>query len=158
MQIPSEIDSEFISVHARLLLYSYCNVTGLESPVSTASDDPDSLAAALFFASFALVSHTTAPDPVFNFGNRTALTLFEMPWQKFTCLPSRFSAEPENRETRAALLRQVSEKGFIDNYSGIRISATGKRFRIHEAVVWNLRDAQGVYHGQAALFRRWSYL
>jgi hypothetical protein len=46
----------------------------------------------------------------------------------------------------------VGRDGFIDDYAGTRISATGRRFRIERAVVWNLIDAAGVRHGQAAMF------
>ncbi len=68
-----------------------------------------------------------------------------MTWEKFTSLPSRKSAELPNREERAQILAEVSSKGFIDNYSGVRISHTGKRFRIERATVWNLRDRGGNY-------------
>jgi hypothetical protein len=40
----------------------------------------------------------------------------------------------------------------------VRISATGKRFRIKQAVVWNLLDCEGLIHGQAATFDRWQVL
>jgi hypothetical protein len=46
----------------------------------------------------------------------------------------------------------------VDNYSGIRISASGRRFRIENATVWNLADAGGRIHGQAATFHHWTYL
>lgn len=73
-------------------------------------------------------------------------------------MPSRLSAEPVSREERARLLAEVSKNGFIDNYTGVRISRTGKRFLIEHAIVWNLLDEQGVYRGQAAMFRDWKYL
>ena len=113
---------------------------------------------ALNEAPFGIVSHGTENDPVFNYANRTALSLFEMNWETFTQLPSHKSAEPVNREERQRLLDQVSKKGYIDHYQGVRISSTGKRFRIEDAIVWNLIDSMGVYRGQAALFRRWLML
>ena len=57
-----------------------------------------------------------------------------------------------------ACLARVSRDGYIDDYRGVRISATGKRFMIEEAVVWNLIDAAGGHHGQAATFSRWQLL
>ena len=54
------------------------------------------------------------------------------------CTPSRLTAEAPNREERARLLAAVTTRGFIDDYSGIRISNTGRRFRIAQATVWNL--------------------
>lgn len=100
----------------------------------------------------AIVAHGTEADPLFFFGNRAALTKFETTEAAFIGMPSRLSAEAPLREERQALLERVSRDGFIDDYAGIRISARGTRFRIENAVVWNLIDAAGVRHGQAAMF------
>jgi hypothetical protein len=53
------------------------------------------------------------------------------------------------------LLERVRDHGFIDDYAGVRVSATGRRFRIERAVVWNLLDEAGRLHGQAATFAHW---
>lgn len=106
-------------------------------------------------APFVLLSHNTAADPIFTYANRTAQTLFEMDWPAITALPSRHSAEAPSREERAELLARVREHGWIDDYSGVRIASSGQRFRIAQAVVWNLRDADGAYCGQAAMFDQW---
>lgn len=110
------------------------------------------LVAALWNAPFAIVAHGTEIDPIFFFGNARALTAFETDLARFTGMPSRLSAEAPLREERQALLDRVIRHGFIDDYAGIRISAKGRRFRIGPAVVWNLVDAQGRIHGQAASF------
>ena len=115
-------------------------------------------AAQVYAAPFVLVSHGTEADPVLNYGNQTALTLWEMTWHELTRTPSRLTAEAPNREERARLLAAVTADGFIDNYSGIRISRTGRRFRIAQATVWNLMDEQGQYRGQAAQFAQWEFL
>jgi hypothetical protein len=154
----SLFDMEFISKHEELLCNSYLKITGKNLIVPPIFDTDIAVAEALFTAPFALVSHNAESDPVFNFGNQTALSLFEMTWETFTRLPSRLSAEPENRAARAALLNQVASQGFIDNYSGIRISATGKRFRIHRATVWNITDDNLNVIGQAAMFKDWQYI
>lgn len=118
---------------------------------------PD-LARALWEAPRVIVAHGTEADPVFFYGNRLALALFELDFAAFSRLPSRFSAEPLAREERARLLERVSRDGFIDDYAGIRISSNGRRFRIAEATVWNLVDGQGQQHGQAATFDHWQRL
>ena len=105
-----------------------------------------------------VVRRTPEPDPVFNFGNKTALDLFEMTWDEFTQLPSRMSAEPMHRAEREALLREVHEQGYSTGYQGIRISKSGKRFRIEDTTVWNMYDEQGQHCGQAATYARWTYL
>jgi hypothetical protein len=107
---------------------------------------------------FVLVSHGTEEDPVLNYGNAAALKLWEMSWEELTRTPSRLTAEAPNREERARLLAAVTKNGFIDDYSGIRISQTGRRFRIAQATVWNLLDEKGNYAGQAAKFSHWEFL
>jgi hypothetical protein len=118
--------------------------------------DHGDLMQALWLSPVAIVAHGTQADPVFFFGNRTALTLFETAPADFTAMPSRLSAEPGLRAERAQLMARVARDGFISDYAGIRISATGKRFRIERAIVWNLLDAAGVLHGQAAAFAEWT--
>lgn len=104
---------------------------------------------------FALVSHDTAADPVFNYANRLALELFSMSWDEFTALPSRLSAEPVKQSERARLLEIVSQNGYIEDYSGIRIAKTGRRFMIKNTTIWNLITSDGSFYGQAALIRAW---
>ena len=81
-----------------------------------------------------------------------------MDWPSFVQLPSRLSAEPVLRDERARLLEQVARDGCITDYAGVGISSTGRRFRIEQAVVWNLIDEDGVCHGQPAAFDRWQPL
>lgn len=113
---------------------------------------------ALWEAPLAILAHGTEADPVFFYGNRCALTLFEMDWAAFIQLPSRLSAEPLLRDERARLLERVARDGCITDYAGVRISSTGRRFRIEQAAVWNLIDEHGTCHGQAAAFDRWQPL
>jgi len=119
---------------------------------------PVELAQKVDAAPFALVSHGTEVDPILNYGNQTALALWEMSWADLTRTPSRLTAEEPNREERARLLETVARRGFIDDYSGVRISKTGRRFRIARATVWNLLTEAGRPCGQAAMFDRWEFL
>jgi hypothetical protein len=109
-------------------------------------------------APFVIVSHGNEPDPILNYGNPQALQLWEMAWEEFVRTPSRYTAEPINRDERARLLARVTSHGFIDDYQGVRISKNGKRFLIEQAVVCNLHTAEGIYHGQAATFSKWKFL
>jgi hypothetical protein len=146
----------FFTTHTECLLRSFRHWTGRD--LLAPADFPSRLAEALFHAPFVVVSHGIEDDPILNYGNGTALALWEMPWAEFTRTPSRLTAEPVSREERARLLAEVTRKGFIDNYKGVRISRTGHRFLIEQALVWNLLNEQGDYGGQAATFCRWSYL
>lgn len=112
----------------------------------------------VFEAPYVLLAHNATVDPVFQYANKMGLALFEISWEEFMVLPSRYSAEPQNRNEREGFLREVSAKGYVDNYSGIRISKTGKRFEIKAATVWNIIDSDNIKHGQAALFTNYTYL
>ncbi len=120
--------------------------------------NPLGLAKNIFAAPFVLVAHGTEADPVLNYGNAAALALWEMSWEELTRTPSRLTAEAPNREERARLLAMVTARGFIDDYSGIRISKTGRRFRISRATVWNLLGEDNQPCGQAAMFGDWQFL
>ena len=158
MQLMNEPGEEngYLYDHAELLIASYRRLTGNELVAQGLAGVEKSRA--LYEAPYGVVSHNTADDPVFNYGNRTALRLFQMDWSGFTRLPSRKSAEPVNRAERERLLARVTKDGFIDDYRGIRISAAGVRFLIEDATVWNLLNDKGVYCGQAAVFYRWTLL
>ncbi len=149
-------DNDWLARHIGRLLSSYRHWIGSDL-LSPALEDR-AATAALDVASFAIVSHDTRNDPVFNYGNRTALELFEMTWTEFTSLPSRLSAEPMQQTDRDCLLQRVATHGYIDDYAGVRISKNGKRFLIRNAIVWNLLDESGAYYGQAALLREWQHL
>ena len=112
----------------------------------------------LFFAPFVVASHGTESDPVLNYGNQKALDLWEISWQELIKMPSKKTAEPINQQERIEMLEQASKQGFIDNYRGVRITSSGKRFLIERAVVWNLIDNEGKYCGQAATFSDWNFL
>jgi len=112
----------------------------------------------IFDAPFVLLSHNTAADPFLNYGNRAAMQLFELGWEELIQTPSRLTAEAMHRDERARLLDAVTRGGFIDDYRGIRISSSGRRFFIERATVWNVFDECGAPYGQAATFDAWHYL
>lgn len=111
----------------------------------------------LFAAPFAVLAALGpfGSDHAFHYANRTALDLFEYDWHELIGRPSSASAEPLHRDERRRLLDEVGRHGFIENYSGIRISQHGHRFRIERATVFNLLDERGDYVGQAATFNDW---
>jgi hypothetical protein len=142
-----------------LIARSFLSLTGrpLVDGLDAGSAD-ETINAAMQHAPGVIVAHGIEPDPVFFYGNRRALELFGATWTQFTAMPSRLSAEPMLREERERLLARVREQGYIDDYSGVRIALSGRRFRIERAIVWNLVDEQGVRQGQAATFSEWEAL
>lgn len=141
---------------AALLLESFTRLLGREL-VPHAGDHTET-ARRLFHAPFVVVSHGTEPDPILNYGNAAALALWDMPPERFTRTPSRLTAEPVHRDERARLLARTRSHGYVDDYSGVRISSSGARFRIERATVWNLSAADGTHRGQAATFETWTPL
>jgi len=129
-----------------------------ERELLPARKTPEEDAKSLFEARFVLVSHGTEPDPILNYGNRAALNLWEMTWDEWIKTPSRLTAEPISRDERSRILALVTQKGFMGDYKGVRISKTGRRFQIEKAIVWNLMDEGGLFAGQAASFDRWVFL
>jgi MEKHLA domain len=134
-----------------LIAKSFRRLTG-RPLLDVVPDDARELAKEMWLWPRAIVAHGTEADPVFFYGNRLALQLFEMNFAEFTRLPSRLSAEAPVREERAKLLEQVASRGFVEDYAGMRIAKSGRRFVIENGTVWNLVDEAGVSHGQAATF------
>ena len=147
--VTSELDARL-----RLIAESHQRLTGRPLLHMQQSELRD----ALWNAPRVIVAHGTEADPVFFYGNLMALKLFEMDLAAFTRLPSRFSAEPMQREERERLLNRVAQQGYVDDYCGVRVASSGRRFRIDAATVWNLVDENGVCHGQAATFTEWRYI
>lgn len=137
---------------------SLAHWTGRELVPGALSLPPGELARKVFEAPWVLVAHGTEADPVLDYGNRAALDLWELSWEALTRMPSRYTAEAPNREERARLLETVRRQGYIADYSGVRISSSGRRFRLARALVWNVLDAAGRPAGQAAWFDTWEFL
>ena len=149
-------ETDFVMARTACLSRSLKHWTGRE--LVPGVSDPVDLAQKVFEAPRVVVSHGTEADPVLNYGNRAALALWEMSWAELTRTPSRLTVEALNREERAKLLEAVTRRGFIDDYSGVRIAKSGRRFRISRATVWNLLTEKNEPCGQAAMFDHWEFI
>lgn len=138
------------------LLSSYRHWTGRE--LIERIDEPDVQAYRLFQAPFVVVSHGAETDPILNYGNQMALDLWGMTWDQLVQTPSRLTAEPINRAEREWMLEQAKTRGYLDTYRGVRITSTGRRFLVENALIWNIVDAEGLRVGQAATFSTWTFL
>jgi MEKHLA domain len=143
--------------HTQCLLASYRHWFR-QDLLADPSPDPKTTAHQLFFAPFVVLSHGTEADPILNYGNQTALNLWEMAWPDFTQMPSRLTAEPDLREVRSQLLATAAQQGYFTGYAGVRISKTGQRFFIQNATIWRILDDEGNLCGQAATFENWEPL
>ncbi|MFI4874058.1 MAG: MEKHLA domain-containing protein [Blastopirellula sp. JB062] len=140
----------------RHLLDSYRRWVGTEL-IERSGDERADLVR-LFGVPFTVVSHDAQTDPIFKFGNQTALDLWEIDLPAFLQMPSRLTAEPMHRDERARLLQRTERDGYVDDYRGVRISSRGRRFWIDQATIWNIVDDADAYLGQAATFDRWTFL
>jgi hypothetical protein len=120
--------------------------------------DPDCQAHKLFRSPFVVVSHGMEEDPLLNYGNQVALELWVLTWEQLVKTPSRLTAELTNRAEREWMLEQARTRGYLDTYRGVRISSTGRRFLVENALIWNVVDAKGQRVGQAATFSQWTWL
>jgi len=152
---PAELN-DYLEGHVRRLLDSFRHWTGTD--LVQQEQSPREQARALFYAPFVVLSHDSGSDPLLNYANEAGLHLFELTWEELIALPSRLTAEPLHRDQRARFLGRVTQHGYIEDYTGVRISWSGRRFLIERATVWNVRDEQGAPYGQAATFSRWRFL
>jgi hypothetical protein len=146
---------EAIILHSQYLINSFQHWT--KNSLLHINTSPVETAQALFEAPFALISHGTESEPIFNYGNRKALELWELSWKEFTKMPSRRAAEELVHEERDRLLAEAATKGF-SYFSGVRITSTGKRFEIQDGILWNLLDKHNHLCGQAAVFSKCMFL
>jgi PAS domain-containing protein len=145
-----DVSESFVS----LLTESFSKYTG--SLLVPAGLTGGSAAQWLYNAPFGLLAHDATADPRFIYANLTAQHLFEYDWDEFVGMPSRLSAEGDDRDQRQVFMQAVLEHGYASGYQGIRVSKSGRRFRIEDSTVWNLTDSDGVRRGQAAMIPRWS--
>jgi len=146
----------YVLLWSRWLLDSYCHWTGHE--LIEREEGLESQASRLFRAAIVVVSHGTEEDPLLNYGNQTALDLWETTWQQFVTTPSRLTAETAERDERQRMLETVEAQGFFEAYRGVRVTMSGRRFLIENAQVWTVLDPGGARIGQAATFSRWTWL
>ncbi|WP_094556127.1 MEKHLA domain-containing protein [Synechococcus sp. 1G10] len=117
----------------------------------------------LFAAATVVLAHDGSADrpdhdPRLIYANRSALALWRRPWHEMVGMPSRLTAEPAERSSRARLLTSARALEAISGYTGIRIDSHGRRFVISRARLWTLRDRDGRDCGQAAAFSNWWWL
>jgi hypothetical protein len=125
--------------------------------------DPAHQPQALFACPTVVLAHDGSdpggdPGPRLIYANAAALRLWERPWGQMLGLPSRLTAEPQERNGRAQVLLRARHQHAIGGYSGVRISGSGRRFQIRNARLWTLWDADGQPCGQAAAFNDWWWL
>jgi hypothetical protein len=142
-------DDHETDAYAELLEESYKRWTG--RPLS----DHGGIGESLYRLPCAVISHGMQTDPIFCYANLYAQRLFGYSWDEFTSLPSRMSAQQIAQGDRQRLLSRSKHDGYVENYIGVRITKSGKRFFIMETTFWQVVDDSGKLHGQAAAINKW---
>ena len=151
------LKNAFLARHCHLLMTSYQHWTGESLLSENKLADTKDAVQALMYAPFAIASHQAGDDPMFDYANHQAMSLFKMLPEEMIGLPSRYSAEPMLREARADFLHQAATHGFVENYSDVRIAKDGSRFLIEQATVWNVIEVVSPKKvlGQAVIIKAW---
>jgi len=148
--MPAWTDDE-LRTRARSILRSYRHWAG-EDLVELPAGGDAARARTLFDAPFAVLAHDTSPDPLCVYANATALAAFELRLADAAEFRTRQTAEPDARQERSEALAGAEEAGLVTGYEGIRVSASGRRFRLLDGRIWTLLDDDGRRVGQAAAF------
>jgi hypothetical protein len=151
LAIPSA-DNNYHREHVLLLLKNLKRWTGCDL-ITQYGFSLDKLGAQVFDADFYLLSHNNAADPILTYGNQQVLKRWEVSWEELTTMYSRDTAKPIDRAERASMMARVKADNYLNGYSGVRVSKTGKEFTISDGIVWNLFTDDGNFYGQAAWFK-----
>jgi hypothetical protein len=145
-------ENDWQGAHIARLAEAHARVTGRDLTLEMKLD-PAHLGQSAWDGDFALLSHRGDEQATLNYGNRFALDLWECNWAAFVAMPSAATAPNDDVAERGAMMAAVAKHGFVSGYAGRRISANGRLFRIENATIWRLIDAQGEPFGVAATFR-----
>ncbi|KAG2448270.1 hypothetical protein HYH02_006854 [Chlamydomonas schloesseri] len=158
----SAVPADCVSPEGRMLAFTLADsYYRLTKKFLLEGVDFEKLPAALFRAPFALLAHNKfqegVTDPIYIYGNRAALDLFEKSWDELLEMPSRLSAPVEDsaQTDRNGLLEQAAKAGHVSGYEAWRVSASGRRFKIKDVTLFNLMDRSGTKMGQAAVFSQY---
>jgi hypothetical protein len=141
--------------HALLLNQSYQHWFG---DYLVDERDPGQVLAALNEDERVIFSLGLEPEPVFNYGNVKALGLFGFELAEFIQLPGRETMSQEQATIDQMLQDEIGRRGFVADYTGLRLNKRGRVWQIEAGKVWQLTDNLGRLHGHAACFSDWNAL
>jgi hypothetical protein len=150
-------DNEYHKNHVLLMLNNLRKWTSYDL-VADCGFPEETLGEQILNADFYILSHNGSQDPILNYANKKVLELWEVSWEELTSMYARDTAKADNQMTREKMMKKVREQNYVSGYSGLRISKTGKEFKILDVTIWNLFTDTGDPYGQAAWFKRFEYL
>ena len=134
-----------------LVATSYRRLTGRNLAGSTGDETPEAVAAALAAASVPVLAHGLEPEPILHYVNPACARRFATTPDALLGLPSSATTLPDDRPQRTAAFEMVRRRGWVDDYSGIRVDRNSRRFEIVQGTIWEVRDDAGVRVGDAAV-------
>ena len=145
-------DNDWQGRHVARLAETFTRITGRDF-ITEMGLDPARLGQSAWEGNFALLSHRGDAHAVLNYANRFALDLWEMDWAMLTATPSQATAPDGDVAERAGMMAAVARDGYVSNYAGRRISATGRLLVIENVTLWWLVELSGAPFGAAATFK-----
>lgn len=103
---------------------------------------------------FGILSHGTQPDPIYNYGNRASLILFDQTLENLCKTASRYSTVESLMEDREQLIQQINSVGHGTISNAIRTTTKGKLFVMETIWIWHVYHPDGRRIGLAALYDR----
>lgn len=104
---------------------------------------------------FGILSHGTQEDPIYNYGNRASLELFDQTLENLCQTPSRYSTVESLMDDRDRLIQQINDVGYGIITNGVRTTTKGHLFVIKTIWIWHVyHDEDGRRIGLAALYDR----
>lgn len=97
-------------------------------------------------------------EPRYFYGNRMLLDLLGMSASELAGTSPRQQAEPLLRAERERMIDELARNDIVEIYGVVGLTATGRRFAISDAQIWNLIDRRGGRHGLGITFSAWRYL
>ncbi|KNC99940.1 uncharacterized protein SPPG_05313 [Spizellomyces punctatus DAOM BR117] len=148
------------NVHRAIVsFHHYFNQTLVPFTARPSKNELLKVADTVYALPFIFLTHTGTPtgghDPIYNFGNEKALSVFGRTPAELLQFPSRLSAGPDERTRREDFMREVAVKGCVKDYDCIRVKKDGSPLKMWDGYVWNVRDESGEIVGQAAMFKKW---
>jgi len=134
---------------AGVILDSYRRLLGREL-IDRSGDAADD-ARRLFALPKAVLAHDTGRPAILDWVNAAAAAAFDAAPEALLGRPSASTAPADAAPERETLFVRLRERGFVEGYSGVRVSLTGRRFVIADVTVFELRDRDGRTAGHAAI-------
>ena len=104
---------------------------------------------------FGILSHGTQQDPIYNYGNKASLLLFDETLENLCQTPSRYSTVESLMQDREQLIQQIADVGYGTITNALRTTTRGKLFVMETIWIWHVHHPNnGQRIGLAALYDR----